>query len=337
MQTVFTAMTREQRRLVEAMRSTATDFADLARSRDEFVGGMQWLTVKGKEYLSRYRRDPQTGDQKSTSLGPRSPATETVYDRFIKGRAELDRRTEELRPELAEQSRLAKALRLNRTPIEVADVVRAVAYSGLFDYVSLVGEAAVYGYENELAAHLPRQVLPDDGVDLLVDGVTPADVIEELVATLRRGRVRVGPPGRSRDTGAVQVRTDEGLRIRLFTSSQMERTIDQYADDNYGRGEDARWAIEQSPVRSICIDRHGRAAPVRILEPRAWCILRCMVLDIREMSVTARETARELNISMIRMVQDRWQEPFEPRQVESFDLLREALEGDESFPPTPRF
>ena len=37
--------------MVEAMRATTTEFAALARSRDEFAGGMQWLTVKGSEYL----------------------------------------------------------------------------------------------------------------------------------------------------------------------------------------------------------------------------------------------------------------------------------------------
>ena len=77
---MFAAMTREQRRLVEAMRATTNEFAVLARSRDEFIGGMQWLTVKGNDYLARYRRDPVTGEQKSTSLGRRSPETEALYD-----------------------------------------------------------------------------------------------------------------------------------------------------------------------------------------------------------------------------------------------------------------
>lgn len=94
---------------------TALEYGAAARARDEFGGGMQWLKVKQWEYLTRYRRDPVTGEQKATSIGRRSPETEEVYDRFIKGRAELDERMSALRPGMAGQARMAKALRLNRT------------------------------------------------------------------------------------------------------------------------------------------------------------------------------------------------------------------------------
>jgi len=275
---MFAAMTREQRRLVEAMRATTTEFATFARSRDEFIGGMQWLTVKGNEYLTRYRRDPVTGEQKSISLGRRSPETEALYKRFITGRADLDREVEEIKPALTEQTRMAKALRLSRTPSEIADVARAIGLSDLIDHVSIVGEAAVYGYECELAALLPRELLPSDGIDLLVAGLAP--------------------------------------------------------EDDRGGGEAVRWALEQPPLRTIFIDRQGRAAPVSLPDPRAWCILRYMAVDLGEMSVGARETSLELNSTMVRLVKERWPEPFDEAHVMSFGHLAEALEGE--FRPPPR-
>src|ERR1700739_4074036 len=94
-------MSREQRRLVEAMRAATADFASLARLRDEYAGGMQWLTVKGNQYLSRYRRDLLSGEQQSTSLGRRSPETEALYNRFMDGRADHERRLAEIRPLMA--------------------------------------------------------------------------------------------------------------------------------------------------------------------------------------------------------------------------------------------
>ena len=81
-----------------------------------------------------------------TTLGRRSPETEAIYKRFISGRADLDREVEEIKPALTEQTRMAKALRLSRTPSEIADVARAIGLSDLIDHVSIVGEAAVYGY-----------------------------------------------------------------------------------------------------------------------------------------------------------------------------------------------
>ena len=123
-------MTREQRRLVETMRSTAFEFGALTRSRDEFAGGMQWLKVKKWEYLTRYRRDPVTGEQKSASVGRRSPDTEAIYDRFIKERGELDRQIEALRPTMAEQARMARALRLTRA-------LKAVKPASARDFLNL--------------------------------------------------------------------------------------------------------------------------------------------------------------------------------------------------------
>jgi hypothetical protein len=322
-------MTREQRRLVETMRSTVADYGDAARARDELSGGMQWLTVKGREYLTRYRRDPVTGEQKSVSLGRRSAETESMYDRFVKGRAGLDARMDELKPVMGEQSRMAKALRLSRAPSEIGDVVRAIGLSEMIDHVTLVGEAAVFAYECEMAALLPRELLPEGGLDLLVAGVHPADSIDELAAVLRRARVGA-KPSRASDA-AAELRTEEGLKIRLFTTSSLDRMIDEY--DNYGGREAARWALEQTPIRSIIVDRQGRGAPVAILDPRAWCIMRCMVLDMEEMSVIRHEASSELVAAMIPMVQERWPQPFEEEQVRSCGRLYEALEGEEFFPP----
>jgi hypothetical protein len=326
-------MSREQRRLVESMRSTVADYGDVLRARDQFAGGMQWLTVKGRVYLTRYRADPASGDKKAVSLGRRSAETEAIHDAFMKGRAELDARIAELRPVMAEKARMAKALRLSRAPSEVGEVLRAIGTSDLIDHVTLVGEASVYAYENEMASLLPREVLPDEGLDLLVAGVRPVDSIDELVAVLRRARIDVRP-GRARGDDAAELRTGENLKIRLFTSSSIERMVDGY--ESSFAGDAPRWASEQTPIRSVVIDRSGRAASVSVLEPRAWCILRCVALDMDEMSVGGRETSAELVSATARMVQERWPEPFAEEQIYGFRPLQEVLEGGE-FPPPPRF
>jgi hypothetical protein len=92
--------------------------------------------------------------------------------------------------------------------------------------------------------------------------------------------------------------------------------------------------MEQTPIRSAVIDRSGRAAWVSVLEPRAWVILRCVVLDMKEMSVARRETSSELVSATALMIQNSWPEPFAEKQVYNFGPLRNALEGEE-FPPPP--
>ncbi|MCC8947495.1 hypothetical protein H8A97_20875 [Bradyrhizobium sp. Arg62] len=328
-------MTREQRRLVETMRSTTFDYSALARSRDGFGGGMQWLKVKKFEYLTRYRRDPITGEQKATSIGRRSPETEAIYDRFITGRADLDRQMGALRPELAEQARMAKALRLSRAPSEIGDVARAIGLSEMIDHITIIGEAAVYTYECEMAALFPREILPDDGMDLLVAGVHPTDVIDELIAVLRRARIEVQRARLSRDKAAVELKTDEGLSIRLYTISTLENLVDQYAEVTSYGAEAVRWALDQPVMRSILIDRNGRAALAAVLEPRAYCMLRFMALDVEEMSLIRREASSELTAAVVKLVHERWTEPFAEDHVQTIGPLQDAL-GEDGIPSAPR-
>lgn len=325
-------MSQEQRRLVEIMRSTVADYGDVLRARDGYAGGMQWLTAKGNQYLTRYRQDPLSGDKKAVSLGRRTSETEKIHDEFMKERAELDARIAELRPAMAEQARMAKALRLSRAPSEVGGVLRAIGTSDLLDRVTLVGEASVYAYENEMTSLLPRDVLPDDGLDLLVSDVRAADLIDELVAVLRRAKMPVTRK-RAKGNDAAELRTEEDLKIRLFTSSSIERMVDDY--ESHSAGHAPHWAAEQTPIRSVVIDRSGRAAAISVLEPRAWAILRCVVLDIEEMSGGRRDSSSELVSATARLIQDRWPEPFTEEQVYGFGPLRETLEGEE-FPPLPR-
>ena len=323
-------MSREQRRLVETMRSTVADYGDVLRARDAYAGGMQWLTAKGHQYLTRYRQDPLSGDKKAVSLGRRTAETEAIHDAFMKERTELDERIADLRPVMAEQARMAKALRLSRVPSEVGAVLRAIGTSDLLDHLTLVGDASVFAYENDMASLLSRDVLPDEGLDLVVAGVRAADSIEELVAVLRRAKIPVRP-GRGRGDDVALLRTEENLKIRLFTSASMDRMVDGY--ESSFAGDSPRWALEQLPIRSVVIDRSGRAASVSVLEPRAWCILRCVALDMDEMSSDAREMSAELVSATARMVHEK--SPFDEEQVHGFRPLLDALEGEE-FRPPPR-
>ena len=161
----------------------------------------------------------------------------------------------------------------------------------------------------------------------------PTDAVDELVAVLRRARIDLRRPRLSDDRTAVELRTDEGLRIRLFTVSTIERMIDRYADEDHGGAEATRWALEQGTIASIMVDRQGRAAPVTVLDPRAWCIMRCMATDVEKMSVIRREAVSELASAMVQMVQERWPQPFGEEQVHSYGRLHQILEGGNFFPP----
>ena len=187
---------------------------------------------QGAEYLTRYRYDLLSGDKTAKSLGRRSPETEKIHDAYMKERAELDERIATLRPLMAEQARMAKALRVSRTPSEVGAVLRAIGTSDLIEHVTLVGDAAVFAYEAEMTSLLPWEVLPDEELDLLVAGASATESIDELVAVLRRAKIPVRP-GRARAWMRPNCEA-ENLKIRLFDPSSVDRMVDEY--ENYFAG-----------------------------------------------------------------------------------------------------
>lgn len=313
-------MSPEQRSLVEAIRETALEFFPLARSREEFAGGMQWLKVKGHEYLTRYRRDPVTNAQRSASLGRRSAETEAIHKRFVDGRARFDHMLSELKPTMAMQARMAKALRLTRTPSAVAEVLRAVAMTDLVEHITLVGDAALFAYECEFGVLLPNTLMPSGGVDLLISGFSPHEAAEETAEVLRRSGLTI----QSSRTGSG-LRTGDGVDIGFVTQHDLERLVERVAEDNYAAGQALAWASEQETFSTIIIDRDGRATPVSVLDPRAFTIAKFAKVDLGDISVNARTIAIEQASLIAQVTRDLWPQSFEAGHVEALQSLADAL------------
>jgi hypothetical protein len=87
-------------------------------------------------------------------------------------------------------------------------------------------------------------------------------------------------------------------------------------------------------MHSMLVDRNGRAAAVAVLDPRAYCMLRFMALDVEEMSLIRREVSTELNAAVVKLVHERWTEPFIEEHVQSIGPLHDLLE--DGFPSAPR-
>lgn len=317
-------MSPEQRRLVEEMREAEAEFLPLERSRDDFVGGMQWKSVNGYDYLTRYRRDPVTGEQRSTSLGRRSAETELMHRQFFEGRARLDEQLAALKPKLATQARMAKALRLTRTPSAIADVLRAIAKTDLVEHITLVGDAALFAYECEFGVLLPNSLMPAGGVDLLISGFNFSDAADETAEVLTRSGLKV--QSSRRGTG---LRTGDGVDIGFVTHRDLERQAERIGDDSYGAGEALAWANEQETFTTVLIDRDGRAAPVSVLDPRAFTLMKFANADLGDISVNARTIALEQGSVVAQVTRDLWPQPFERSHVAAFESLSEALGEDD--------
>ena len=148
---------------------------------------------------------------------------------------------------------MAKALRLTRAPTAVADVLRAVAMSDLVEHITLVGDAALFGYECEFGVVLPNTLMPAAGVDLLITGFNPHEAADETAEILRRNGLTVRPSRRG-----SSLKTGDGVDIGFVTLRDLERQAERIAEDNYGAGQALEWANEQETFTTMVIDRDGR-------------------------------------------------------------------------------
>jgi hypothetical protein len=130
-----------RRQYIDA-RSVFTAWEDAVRNAAEVRGGMYWKRQGSTEYLIR-----TSTKNSQKSLGPRSPESEKIYEKFIARKAEAESRVSDLEVELTRQQRMNRALYVGRTPQLLVDILAQFARSGLSGHFTVVGTQALYAYE----------------------------------------------------------------------------------------------------------------------------------------------------------------------------------------------
>jgi hypothetical protein len=127
-------------RTVQAYRA----YLDAVQAGRPLKGGMHWKKIKGREYLYKYRDRLGHG----SSLGPRSPATERLWDEFGRQRRELAARLLTRRRALAEAARFCRAALIQRVPHPVIRILQRLELGDLEGApVRVIGGHALHAFE----------------------------------------------------------------------------------------------------------------------------------------------------------------------------------------------
>ena len=148
----------------------ATQLYDAYREayRNAFVyrGGMHWKKAKGKEYLFRSRGGYGSGK----SLGPRSPETEIIYQKFHQHAAAAKERFKSIKGKILEQARYCKAAKINRVPAIVTRILHELDQRKLLgDHIMVLGTNALYAYEAAAGVRFDSDLIATMDVDLRWD------------------------------------------------------------------------------------------------------------------------------------------------------------------------
>lgn len=184
-------LTKQQRDLLTDYRSAWPRHASLSRQADRYVGGMAFKTVNGGDYLVRYFPDPLTGKKRFVSLGRRTEESEKQLDRWTTDRDCYRKEAAASAAEVDHFGRMAKALRLARLPVKIADFFRRLPSLGLIETdLAACGSTALYAYEIE-AETLPTPILAaDDRWDVELVSHLPVDALEDVLIELLGQRCR---------------------------------------------------------------------------------------------------------------------------------------------------
>ena len=137
---------------------------DAQKAAQAVRGSMLWRTVHGKSYLVRTNTD---NSQKS--LGPRSPETEAVFDKFMARKKLSGERVAGLRQTLQLQQKLNRAHRVGRTPEIVVQILNQLHKSGISEHFLTVGTHALFAYESACGVRFVDEATTTQDIDLLMD------------------------------------------------------------------------------------------------------------------------------------------------------------------------
>ena len=131
-------------------------------------GGMYWHAGPASSPESRYLvRTTPAGAEKS--LGPRTPETQAIYDKFTQRKQASAERLAGLKAALNQQQRLNRALRVGRVDPLVVALLNRLASTQLSEHFRVVGTHALYAYEAAAGVRLDTDALATRDIDLLWD------------------------------------------------------------------------------------------------------------------------------------------------------------------------
>lgn len=131
-------------------------------------GGMYWHAGSASSPDTKYLvRTTPAGNE--TSLGPRTPDTIAMYERFTQRKRESAERVSGLKAALEQHQRLNRALRVGRIDPLVVALLSRLANTQLSPHFRVVGTHALYAYESTAGVRLDSDTLATRDIDLLWD------------------------------------------------------------------------------------------------------------------------------------------------------------------------
>jgi hypothetical protein len=273
-------LTDDQTKQVIDASQTYQVWWDAWRSSRDYVGGMHWKAIAGKEYL--YKTHDRKGNAKS--LGARSPATQAIAAEFHARKQDAESRLKTLGERLLTQERVNAALRVGSAPNIVAQLCVKLAQAGLMGKsLMVIGTNSLYAYEAIAGVRFAREVMATTDIDLLWShkAKLALSTLNDNDAAPDQGLMgilqKVDKSYKRLDLQHFRAANDQGYLVDLIRQMPTPPWIDE--PDRMGGERDLvatdiwnmKWLLNAPRVETLAIAVNGTVFPITAPDPRAYC------------------------------------------------------------------
>jgi len=266
---------------------------------------LRWERRGEREYL--YKRVGKEGN--GTSLGPRNPETEALFENFIVGKRDCQRGMEDAQAALAENLAICGALGLAQLPSQAAHILRAADLYGLLGSRYLVvGTNAMLAYELEAGNRFAFGLDATKDFDLAFTGgktsflasrpVEPAitlfDVLQQIDATYTINTERSFQAINSK-TYEVELLAAPSVRGELPAEERLSPLTDLFEQE---------WLLLGAPVFQVVCATDKSPAPIVAPDPRWMALHKLWLAEKPTRKALKKEKDKKQGLALLTCVRD---------------------------------
>jgi len=265
----------QQSRLYINSQQTYGAWVAAKRDVEQYRGWLTWKKVNGSEYLIKIINDK--GSQKS--LGPRSPETEVIFDKFKAGKERSQSRLMSLNGIIHEQAQLNKAVKIGHMPAGTAKILRAMDERGVLGRnMVVVGTNAIYAYEALAGVMFPDELMETTDVDFLWDSrskltMSVWDASKPKIIEI----IKSVDPTFVRQPNGYSAMSDKGFLVEIIKPEKKAPWLDfstviSEGDFTPSPIKALNWLVNAPKIEAAGIDEKGFPFPIVAPDPRAFVI-----------------------------------------------------------------
>lgn len=276
----FTPFSNDSQRVSANLEQIYTAWLDTRRQLEALPVSMYWATKDDTDYLHIKNASTESG----TSMGPRSPETETRLAEFTKNKEELKARVESFDAVISERAGLYRRLRLPSLPDRQAEILRKLDIEELLgNDLLVVGTNAFVAYELFVGAKLPTGNEETEDFDLAWCRGSKVSLATQLgrkpakTKTLFSVLKSIDSSYRISPRKPYQAVSSDGYEVELLAAPSTHPLPKNEAFDPMASLIEQEWLLKGTAISVVVATVRGRAAPLVVPDPR-WMALHKLCL-----------------------------------------------------------